>query len=130
MTPQIVQEPLPMTNPTTPTDPDRSALSARQAARERMLDAAGTRSPDTLPHSCRCGTRWAGSNTAHCGACHDTFSGVSTFDRHRRDGRCIAPYHVGLSLLDGRAYDCWGDVQASVVGTGPGGAQGRTGGAE
>lgn len=73
---------------------------------DRMRTRAGTRTD--LPHNCQCGARWAGANTSHCGNCHDTFSGVSTFDRHRRDGRCVAPYHVGMSLIPGRAYDCWG----------------------
>jgi len=34
---------------------------------------------------------------AHCGACHHTFGGVSGFDRHRRDGRCLDPVSLGLS---------------------------------
>ena len=47
--------------------------------------------------SCRCGAVWhqAGSETAHCGGCHRTFSSVSAFDRHRvsKDGVrvCLDP---------------------------------------
>jgi len=33
---------------------------------------------------CRgCSVHWTGLAVAHCGACHRTFSSVSTFDRHR-----------------------------------------------
>ncbi len=68
----------------------------------------GTADPGTLPHQCRCGVRWSGNRTCHCGACHHTVSGVSTFDAHRRNGQCLHPADVGLSLLPGRAYECWG----------------------
>lgn len=40
--------------------------------------------------------------------CHQTFSGVSTFDAHRRNGRCLTPAEVGMSLVPGRPYECWG----------------------
>jgi hypothetical protein len=75
-----------------------------------MRDRRGSADPTTLPNSCRCGARWAGTSTAHCAAacCHRTFSGVTTFDVHRRDGRCNDPAGFGMSLLRGRAYDCWG----------------------
>lgn len=70
---------------------------------------AGTRAAENLPHSCRCGTRWNGQRTAHCAAeCHLTFSGETSFRRHRRDGRCLNPAEVGMSLLPGRPYECWG----------------------
>ena len=62
-----------------------------------------------LPHSCRCGARWAGTRTAHCGgSCHLTFNGVSPFDDHRRGGACTPPQELGMTLVFGRAYDCWG----------------------
>jgi hypothetical protein len=67
-----------------------------------------TRSADRLPHSCRCGSRWAGKLTSHCGSCHRTFSGVGAFDRHRRGGVCLDPTGAGMALLSGRAYDAWG----------------------
>lgn len=41
---------------------------------------------------------------AHCGACHRTFGGVSGFDRHRVEGRCVDPAGLGMSLLAG---DLW-----------------------
>lgn len=72
----------------------------------------GTADPSTLPHRCgRCESRWAGNSTCHCGSCHVTFSGVTTFDRHRRNGQCLNPYSIGLSLLPGRAYHCWGNTE-------------------
>lgn len=58
------------------------------------------------PHSCRCGRRWTGLNTAHCTTCHNTFSGVTGFDKHRKDGECINPPEVGL-VDAGRTYSCW-----------------------
>lgn len=32
-----------------------------------------------------------GTNVAHCGACCRTFGGVSGFDSHRKDGKCLDP---------------------------------------
>jgi hypothetical protein len=68
-----------------------------------------------LPHHCaKCTSRWNGYSTAHCGACHLTFTGITAFDKHRdgshtdRVGRfCVAPETVGL-VLSGRTYPCWG----------------------
>lgn len=39
---------------------------------------------------------------AHCSArdCHRTFSGVGTFDRHRRDGACVDPASIGFVERD------------------------------
>jgi hypothetical protein len=60
-----------------------------------------------------CGARWGGLRTAHCDACHETFTVVAAFDKHRagshtdRGRRCIDPAAVGL-LDAGRAYRCWG----------------------
>jgi hypothetical protein len=76
-----------------------------------VLDPVAThapRRPAPLPHSCRCGTRWAGTRTAHCGACHHTFTGIGPFDRHRRDGTCLNPADVGLVPIPGRQYRAWG----------------------
>lgn len=65
-----------------------------------------------LPHSCgSCDNRWAGASTAHCGGgrgCHVTFSSPSSFDRHRREGRCLAPAAAGLAALDRAGYVVWG----------------------
>jgi hypothetical protein len=77
--------------------------------------AAGTRTFEDLPHTCRCGARWSGSATCHCGACHTTFGGIGAFDLHRRGGRCAHPASLGLTLLPGRAYDAWGSPAADVI---------------
>jgi len=96
---------------TRPTTEPAAAATARQDDAQRMRDAAGTRATEDLPHGCRCGARWSGSNTAHCGAqCHRTFSGIRPFDDHRRDGVCVDPATIGMSLVPGRAYECWGSV--------------------
>lgn len=38
---------------------------------------------------------------AHCPTCHATFGGVTAFDRHRRDGRCVDPRALGMVRRDG-----------------------------
>jgi hypothetical protein len=32
---------------------------------------------------CKCGSKWSGTTVEHCTACHRTFSGSTTGDRHR-----------------------------------------------
>jgi hypothetical protein len=66
----------------------------------------------TGQHGCpRCPARWNGYNTGHCSACHETFTGITAFDKHR-DGShvkgryCVSPQSVGL-VPAGRAYPCW-----------------------
>ena len=56
-----------------------------------------------------CDARWQGANTSHCAntGCHQTFSTVGNFDRHRRGGECREPSTVGL-IRNGRSYPCWG----------------------
>ena len=62
-----------------------------------------------LPHSCKCGKRWAGGNTAHCpGECHLSFSTARAFDMHRKDGHCRPPAEVGLVERDRVGYSVWG----------------------
>jgi hypothetical protein len=53
----------------------------------------------------RCPARWGGANTSHCAACHETFSTVANFDRHRLGGACLPPADRGL-VLNSRGY--WG----------------------
>lgn len=64
-------------------------------------------------HECaRCENRWGGLNTAHCGACHETFTTVRAFDMHRAGSHpegtrhCVSPASVGL-VKSGREYPCW-----------------------
>lgn len=67
----------------------------------------------SLPFRCKCGARWNGLKTAHCGArgCHKTFTTVSSFDLHRSGTQqsrvCVEPEKVGLEDA-GRSYPCWG----------------------
>lgn len=61
--------------------------------------------------SCHCGAQWGGARTAHCGSCHETFTGIAMFDAHRRmvgeHNECRSPADVGL-VDAGRPYSCWG----------------------
>lgn len=67
-----------------------------------------TAPPARLPNMCgRCDNRWGGMNTAHCAACHLTFTGITAFDAHRRGGVCAVPAEVGL-VESSRNYECWG----------------------
>lgn len=65
-----------------------------------------TRAPQRPPVTYTCGGcdhRWAGVSRAHCAACHRTFSGVTTFDEHRKGNRgCVNPAQIdGLLFRDG-----------------------------
>jgi hypothetical protein len=42
-----------------------------------------------------------GLRQAHCGVCHRTFTGISTFDQHRRAGVCVRPEHRGMTERQG-----------------------------
>ena len=61
----------------------------------------------------RCPARWGGLKGARCNACHETFTVVAAFDRHRAgsptfdDRHCLDPATIGLVDV-GRAYPCWG----------------------
>jgi hypothetical protein len=60
-----------------------------------------------------CDQKLSGTMTAHCTACHATFTRPGGFDRHRRNGKCLNP----ATLLDtnkrpvfqraDRKYPCW-----------------------
>lgn len=73
----------------------------------------------TVIHTCpRCPSTWAGLRTSHCAACHETFTGLAAFDKHRaglhtkkrycrdlvsavdKDGQAIF-------VLTDRTYRCW-----------------------
>lgn len=79
---------------------------------QRHNPTAGNRIP-AQPHACpRCKSRWGGLKTAHCTACHQTFTTVPTFDKHRTGSHhnntrhCLPPAEVGL-VDAGRTYPCW-----------------------
>lgn len=62
----------------------------------------------TPPNACtKCQKRWGGMNTAHCSACHRTFTGITAFDAHRKGGTCSDPTTIGL-VENGRDYECFG----------------------
>jgi hypothetical protein len=51
--------------------------------------------------ACKCGRQWTGLAEAHCPTCHEHFSTVANFDRHRPGkGGCQPP-----SLMRGRDGD-------------------------
>jgi hypothetical protein len=37
---------------------------------------------------------------AHCSVCHRTFSGVTGFDRHRKNGQCLEPSALGMTEVN------------------------------
>ena len=43
-----------------------------------------------------CDKRWGGQLTCHCAACHETFTTVSNFDKHRHYEKCKPPQSRGL----------------------------------
>jgi hypothetical protein len=57
-----------------------------------------------LPYSCHCGRRWSALGEAHCAAdgCHEQFSTVRHFDRHRMNGACVWP--AALYRRDGQPF--------------------------
>lgn len=55
-----------------------------------------------------CTETWTGISRAHCSAegCHQTFSGLSLFDQHRRRDTCLPPFELTIAgeplrLVDG-----------------------------
>lgn len=62
--------------------------------------------------TCACGARWPGeTRAAHCGNCHETFTGITAFDAHRSNrgehGWCLHPTQAKLVDAE-RSYPCWG----------------------
>lgn len=57
-----------------------------------------TRTADLHSHSC--GATWTGTQASHCGACHLTFSSITSFDRHQNragsEKLCRDPQDAGL----------------------------------
>lgn len=108
-TAQTATEPFELPHPSNDPQDGESQATAAPSPRERPTQFDGNpRAYADLPFGHTCGQRWSGSNVAHCAKCHTTFSGVSTFDAHRPDGDCVHPLFVGLTLVPGRAYECWG----------------------
>ncbi len=63
----------------------------------------------TPPHRCNaCQNRWGGIATYHCRACHQTFTSITSFDKHQRAGRCEHPAAAGLTASTRAGYTAWG----------------------
>lgn len=60
----------------------------------------------------KCPTRWSGTQTCHCSGCHLTFTGLTAFDKHRKNFTCQSPQDVGLVQHrrggDAFKYEAWG----------------------
>lgn len=74
---------------------------------------------------CKCGKGWNGYNTCHCTTCHETFTGIAGFDKHRLAGKCLDPATMvwgtkskragQLVFRDaGRAYQCWASAESDA----------------
>lgn len=48
-----------------------------------------------------CDNTWTGVSRCHCGGCHELFSGLALFDRHRVNGKCLDPATVKTKPKDG-----------------------------
>lgn len=68
--------------PVTPGDP-RTSLSVSTTGQDGASQDRPARRPEP-PIACGgCAHTWTASGAAHCAACHETFSAVGLFDRHR-----------------------------------------------
>lgn len=66
---------------------------------------SGNRPPGAI--TCNgCDRWWTGLASAHCSACHETFTGVTIFGVHRRNGQCLKPPDVGL-VVASRVWFGW-----------------------
>ncbi|WP_024487196.1 MULTISPECIES: FDXHR family putative zinc-binding protein [Rhodococcus] len=54
-----------------------------------------------------CNAEWSGQSAAHCSACHNTFTGTTAFDQHRRGGECRTPEASGLVRAH-KWFPCFG----------------------
>jgi hypothetical protein len=61
-----------------------------------------------------CGKTWTGHKRCHCASCHENFSSVSAFDRHRQHFSCLNPGSRGLVLIDG--YWQWPEIPREALG--------------
>ena len=64
-----------------------------------------------------CGSWWTGNERSHASCCCQTFSSLTSFDRHRKGGRCNPPEEVGLVARDKPYGTLWG-LPAPVGGYG------------
>ena len=70
-----------------------------------------------------CDHRWSGLQLCHCAACHETFTTINAFDRHRDTDRCRRPkfakrsdgLHLYFRSLKGKG--AWGLANYDANGT-------------
>lgn len=53
-------------------------------------------------HKCShdCTSGWGASRRAHCSGCGRNFGGLTAFDKHRDEGKCLDPESLGLVRND------------------------------
>lgn len=89
-----------MSGPTRVSQPSQDALTGTGPGDSPPLTDSARQVASTIgTYSCGgCDTRWPGISRCHCSGCHQTFSGLELFDKHRRerhgDGYCIPPEDV------------------------------------
>lgn len=76
-----------------PTGP-QGALPRKNRRYLSEQDQRGTKCTD-------CPSLPTNSPRSHCTVCHQTFDGVTKFDNHRYEGRCVDPSWFGWELRHG-----------------------------
>lgn len=56
----------------------------------------------------RCTAQWTGTSACHCSGCHQTFTCLSAFDRHRLRNQCEDPPTRNLARVHKRHWSGWG----------------------
>ena len=74
--------------------------------RSTVAPLSGNRPANAIMTNC-CSAWWTGLTAAHCSACHETFTGITAFDLHRRRGKCLWPPDIGLVAAN-RPWSGWG----------------------
>lgn len=72
----------------------RGRKTERNAPQGTLCSRSGCAAPRPTP------------SQAHCTVCHETFGGVTGFDKHRKDGWCQNPASVDL-VADDRGIWRW-----------------------
>jgi hypothetical protein len=71
------------------------------------MDTQSPRPANAITHGA-CGQWWTGAERAHCGGCCQTFSSLTSFEKHRRGLRCNDPASVGLVAREKPYGTLWG----------------------
>lgn len=79
---------------------DSRVIRLAQSDQTALPGVTGADTPDRREVvRCRKGCEWTGRGACHCSACHQTFTGLTAFDKHRAgvgDGPCRTPDSIGL----------------------------------